>query len=56
MKLGMIGLGKMGANMGRRLMRDGHEVVGFDLETTGQRAPPHSTPSSTGSIPPASVG
>ena len=32
MKLGMIGLGKMGANMGRRLMRDGHEVVGFDLD------------------------
>jgi len=31
MKLGMIGLGKMGANMSRRLMQDGHEVVGFDL-------------------------
>ena len=31
MKLGMIGLGKMGANMSRRLLRDGHEVVGFDL-------------------------
>jgi 6-phosphogluconate dehydrogenase len=28
----MIGLGKMGANMSRRLMRDGHEVVGFDLD------------------------
>jgi 6-phosphogluconate dehydrogenase len=27
----MIGLGKMGANMSRRLLRDGHEVVGFDL-------------------------
>ena len=32
MKLGMIGLGKMGANMSRRLMRDGHEVVAFDLD------------------------
>ena len=32
MKLGMIGLGKMGANMSRRLVRDGHEVVGFDLD------------------------
>jgi len=31
MKLGMIGLGKMGANMSKRLLRDGHEVVGFDL-------------------------
>ena len=32
MQLGMIGLGKMGANMSRRLVRDGHEVVGFDLD------------------------
>lgn len=32
MQLGMIGLGKMGANMSRRLTRDGHEVVGFDLD------------------------
>jgi 6-phosphogluconate dehydrogenase len=34
MKLGMIGLGKMGANMSRRLMRDGHAVVGFDLDAS----------------------
>ncbi|MEE9470481.1 MAG: NAD(P)-binding domain-containing protein, partial [Gemmatimonadota bacterium] len=27
MQLGMIGLGRMGANMVRRLMRDGHECV-----------------------------
>ena len=31
MKIGMIGLGKMGANMSVRLLRDSHEVVGFDL-------------------------
>src|SRR5271157_4595027 len=31
MKLGMVGLGKMGANMTRRLMRGGHEVVVSDL-------------------------
>jgi 6-phosphogluconate dehydrogenase len=30
----MIGLGKMGANMSRRLMRDGHDVIGFDLDET----------------------
>jgi 6-phosphogluconate dehydrogenase len=29
MKLGMIGLGKMGANMTRRLARGGHSVVAF---------------------------
>jgi 6-phosphogluconate dehydrogenase len=30
MKIGMIGLGRMGANMARRLMRHGHEIVAFD--------------------------
>ena len=31
MQLGMIGLGRMGANMVRRLMRAGHECVVFDI-------------------------
>ena len=31
MQLGMIGLGKMGANMRDRLRQGGHEVVGYDL-------------------------
>jgi 6-phosphogluconate dehydrogenase len=30
MQIAMIGLGRMGANMAQRLMRGGHEVVGFD--------------------------
>jgi len=30
MQLGMIGLGRMGANMVRRLMRGGHECVVYD--------------------------
>jgi 6-phosphogluconate dehydrogenase len=30
MELGMIGLGRMGANMTERLRRGGHRVVGFD--------------------------
>ena len=30
MQLGMVGLGKMGANMTERLIRGGHEVVGYD--------------------------
>ncbi|MEU0392280.1 phosphogluconate dehydrogenase (NAD(+)-dependent, decarboxylating) [Streptomyces sp. NPDC006208] len=33
MQLGMIGLGRMGANLVRRLMRDGHRCVVFDLDT-----------------------
>jgi 6-phosphogluconate dehydrogenase len=31
MELGMVGLGRMGANMARRLMRDGHRVVVYDV-------------------------
>lgn len=30
MRIGMIGLGKMGGNMATRLTQGGHEVVGFD--------------------------
>ena len=30
MQIAMIGLGRMGANMAQRLLRGGHEVVGFD--------------------------
>jgi 6-phosphogluconate dehydrogenase len=32
MQIGMVGLGKMGANMARRLMKGGHECVVFDLD------------------------
>jgi 6-phosphogluconate dehydrogenase len=38
MQLGMIGLGRMGANMVRRLMRDGHEGVVFDLNPDSVKA------------------
>ncbi|HEX4558597.1 MAG TPA: decarboxylating 6-phosphogluconate dehydrogenase [Mycobacterium sp.] len=31
MQLGMIGLGRMGANLVRRLMRDGHRCVVYDM-------------------------
>jgi 6-phosphogluconate dehydrogenase len=31
MQLGMIGLGRMGANLVRRLMKNGHECVGYDV-------------------------
>ena len=32
MKLGMIGLGRMGGNMARRLIAGGHEVVAYDRD------------------------
>ena len=38
MQLGMVGLGKMGANMVRRLIRGGHECVVFDLNPDSVRA------------------
>jgi len=31
MQLGVVGLGRMGANIVRRLMRDGHTCVVFDV-------------------------
>ncbi len=37
MQLGMIGLGRMGANLSRRLMRDGHEVVAYDVNADAVR-------------------
>ena len=33
MQIGIVGLGRMGGNMARRLMRGGHEVVGFATDT-----------------------
>ena len=38
MQLGMIGLGRMGGNMVRRLMRGGHECVVFDLNPDSVKA------------------
>jgi 6-phosphogluconate dehydrogenase len=31
MELGIVGLGRMGANMARRLMGDGHRIVAYDV-------------------------
>jgi 6-phosphogluconate dehydrogenase len=38
MQLGMIGLGRMGANMVRRLMKAGHECVVFDMSPASVQA------------------
>ena len=38
MQLGMIGLGRMGANMVRRLMRGGHECVVWDMSADSVKA------------------
>jgi 6-phosphogluconate dehydrogenase len=38
MRIGMIGLGRMGANMVRRLMRGGHECVAFDQTAEAVKA------------------
>jgi len=38
MQLGMIGLGRMGANMVRRLMQHGHECVVFDANADAVKA------------------
>ena len=38
MKIGMVGLGRMGANMAHRLLRGGHEVVVFDVNKEAVQA------------------
>ena len=38
MQLGMIGLGRMGANIVRRAVADGHECVLFDHEPDAVKA------------------
>jgi 6-phosphogluconate dehydrogenase len=38
MELGMIGLGKMGANMAERLVLGGHKVTGFDPNAAARKA------------------
>jgi 6-phosphogluconate dehydrogenase len=37
-QLGMVGLGRMGANIVRRLMRDGHECVVYDVSPDAVKA------------------
>lgn len=41
MELGIVGLGRMGANMARRLLRGGHRVVGFDPQAEARAAVAH---------------
>ncbi|MDP9263475.1 MAG: NAD(P)-binding domain-containing protein, partial [Acidobacteriota bacterium] len=38
MELGMIGLGRMGTNMVRRLMRAGHQCIVYDLQAKAVQA------------------
>jgi 6-phosphogluconate dehydrogenase len=38
MQLGMIGLGRMGANLVRRLMRDGHHCVAYDVNPSAVKS------------------
>src|SRR4051812_16955687 len=38
MQLGMIGLGRMGSNMVRRLLRAGHQCVAYDINADAVKA------------------
>ena len=52
MKLAMVGLGKMGANMVRRLIADGHELVVYDVDvdTASSLAKEHDNISAVNSL------
>ncbi|MGC9221967.1 MAG: phosphogluconate dehydrogenase (NAD(+)-dependent, decarboxylating) [Solirubrobacteraceae bacterium] len=43
MQMGMVGLGRMGANMVRRLAGDGHDLVVYDLSADAVKAVAHET-------------
>ncbi len=53
MKLGMVGLGRMGGNMAERLRRAGHEVVGY--ARTAPEADVHSLPDLVAALEPPRV-
>src|SRR5688572_13450265 len=53
MKIGMVGLGRMGGNMAERLRRAGHEVVGFSRH--GKEADVHTFPDLVAAIEPPRV-
>src|SRR5690349_187935 len=38
MQIGMIGLGRMGANLALRLMRNGHQIVAYDQDAKAAQA------------------
>ena len=39
MTLGMVGLGRMGANIVRRILRDGHNAVVYDVSADTVKEP-----------------
>jgi len=49
MQLGIVGLGRMGGNMARRLMKGGHQIVGYaeDAASVTQLAAEGMTPATT---------
>ena len=50
MKIGFIGLGKMGSNMVKRLLRNGHKVVTYDPNISGNKFEGDSEPFKVDSI------
>ena len=50
MKLGMVGLGRMGANMAHRLLRGAHQIVGFDPNAQARKLLEDAGAESAGSL------
>jgi 6-phosphogluconate dehydrogenase len=47
MQIAIVGLGRMGANIGRRLMKHGHKIVGFDANQAAVKAMEGATPAAS---------
>ncbi len=50
MQIGIVGLGRMGGNMAKRLLRDGHDVVAFDPDPSAVKAVEQAGATGAGSI------
>ncbi|MBT5551075.1 MAG: decarboxylating 6-phosphogluconate dehydrogenase [Nitrospina sp.] len=50
MKIGFVGLGKMGSNMVERLLRNGHEVVAYDPNPSASKEGAGNEPHRVGSV------
>lgn len=55
MRIGMVGLGRMGANMATRLIKGGHEVVVFDVDAEAVKTSAGNGPTPAASPPTSSL-
>ena len=51
MQIGIVGLGRMGANIARRLMKSGHGCIVYDINAAPREALSHEGAKAVASLP-----